>query len=78
MVKTRSLDYYEKDFHISRAYAYLAAAIITSGVACNDEQFLESDWCTLLRDFCSLFDEQNNKQNIQRIEVKNDRFDSFS
>ena len=78
MVKTRSLDYYEKDIHIVKAYAHLSAAIIKSGVACNDKQFLESDWCVLLKDLCSLFEEHNSEQ-IQRIkEVKDDRFDSFS
>ena len=38
-------------------YANLAAAILDSGIKCNDTRFLESDWADILRDLCSLDDE---------------------
>lgn len=38
-------------------YANLAAAILDSGVRCNDTIFLESAWASVLREICSLDDE---------------------
>ena len=35
-------------------YANLAAAILDSGVRCNDTAFLESDWADILREMCRL------------------------
>ena len=35
-------------------YANLAAAILDSGVRCNDTTFLESDWADILREMCRL------------------------
>ena len=35
-------------------YANLAAAILGSGVKCNDTTFLESDWADILREMCRL------------------------
>lgn len=45
-------------------WALLAAAIIKSGVQCNDQEFLESDWCQALRDIIDLSN-------------KNEKSDSF-
>lgn len=38
-------------------YANLAAAIIADGRKHNDQAFLNSDWCDLLRGLCQLDDE---------------------
>ena len=37
-------------------YANLAAAILESGVKCNDTRFLESDWADVLKGICMLDD----------------------
>ena len=37
-------------------YANLAAAILESGVKCNDTRFLESDWADVLKSICMLDD----------------------
>ena len=39
------------------SWASLAAAIIRSGEVCNDQRFLESDWCDTLKYMCQLDDE---------------------
>lgn len=45
-------------------YANLAAAILDSGIKCNDTAFLESDWADTLRDICVLDDEMYGNRNI--------------
>lgn len=35
-------------------YSALAAAIIASGIKANDQRFLESDWCSTLRDIVDI------------------------
>lgn len=35
-------------------YANLAAAVLDSGVRCNDTTFLESDWADILKEMCRL------------------------
>lgn len=37
-------------------YSNLAAAILESGIRCNDTLFLESDWADTLREICALDD----------------------
>ena len=41
-------------------YANLAAAIIEDGMKHNDEVFLKSDWCDMLRGLCQYDDEMHN------------------
>lgn len=43
-------------------YANLAAAILSSGVRCNDTTFLESDWADVLREICYLDDKMYGKR----------------
>lgn len=43
--------------HYHSPYASLAAAILESGVKCNDTRFLESDWADVLRELCAIDDE---------------------
>lgn len=43
--------------HYHDGYANLAAAILDSGIRCNDTEFLESDWADTLRYMCTLDDE---------------------
>lgn len=45
-------------------YANLAAAILDSGVRCNDTTFLESDWADILREMCRLDDKMYGNKNI--------------
>ncbi len=51
-------------------YANLAAAILDSGVRCNDTTFLESDWADILRDICSLDDEMYGNRSIESDRTK--------
>lgn len=39
----------DEDRAIKRAYSKLAAAIIASGEAANDQVFLKSNWCEALK-----------------------------
>lgn len=43
--------------HYHDGYTNLAAAILDSGIRCNDTEFLESDWADTLRYMCTLDDE---------------------
>lgn len=54
---TKHGDYYSP-------WANLAAAIIESGKKCNDQRFLQSDWCDTLRSICRLDDEMHGNRNI--------------
>lgn len=48
-------------------YANLAAAIIADGHKHNDQVFLSSDWCELLRWICELDDKLHGHGGIARI-----------
>lgn len=53
------------------AYANLAAAIIIDGRKHDDQVFLNSDWCDLLKWLCQLDDElHSRKDTTQRIPRK--------
>lgn len=45
-------------------YMALANAIIKSGVKYNDQSFLQSDWCEVLRELIKLGDKNSNKVHI--------------
>lgn len=47
---------YKSKFPYHDGYANLAAAIIESGTNSNDTRFLNSDWCSTLREICALDD----------------------
>lgn len=60
-------------------YANLAAAILDSGVKCNDTRFLESDWADTLREICSLDDKMYGSRNAKgsraRVHVSSARME---
>lgn len=51
---------------IDRGYATLAAAIVKSGQKENDTRFLQSEWCSMLKEICRLDLEmfENNRTTI--------------
>lgn len=50
-------------------YANLAAAILDSGVRCNDTTFLESDWADILREICRLDSIMYDNKNIVSLDT---------
>lgn len=54
-------------YHYHNPYTKLAAAILESGVKCNDTRFLESDWADLLREICSLDDKMYGGKNTNQV-----------
>lgn len=53
--------------HYHNPYANLAAAILETGVRCNDTRFLESDWADLLRELCVLDDKMYGGKNTNQV-----------
>lgn len=53
--------------HYHNPYANLAAAILETGVRCNDTRFLESDWADLLRELCALDDKMYSGKNTNQV-----------
>lgn len=59
-------------------YANLAAAIVKSGIECNDTRFLKSDWCDTLKDICRLDYEMHGGKNtnthvsLAKLDIKED------
>ena len=51
-------------------YANLAAAILDSGVRCNDTTFLESDWADILREMCRLDNIMYGNKNVVSIDTR--------
>ena len=51
-------------------YANLAAAILDSGVRCNDTTFLESDWADILREMCRLDNIMYGNKNMVSIDTR--------
>ena len=51
-------------------YANLAAAILDSGVRCNDTTFLESDWADILREICRLDNIMYGNKNIASLDTR--------
>ena len=51
-------------------YANLAAAILDSGVRCNDTAFLESDWADILREMCRLDNIIYGNKNIVSLDTR--------
>lgn len=54
-----------KKYRYHNPYANLAAAILESGVRCDDTAFLESDWADNLREMCILDDEMYGHRNVK-------------
>lgn len=51
-------------------YANLAAAILDSGVRCNDTAFLESDWADILREMCRLDNIMYGNKNVASLDTR--------
>ena len=51
-------------------YANLAAAILDSGVRCNDTTFLESDWADILREMCRLDNIMHGNKNVVSLNTR--------
>ena len=51
-------------------YANLAAAILDSGVRCNDTAFLESDWADILREICRLDNSMHGNKNTISLNTR--------
>ena len=51
-------------------YANLAAAILDSGVRCNDTTFLESDWADILREMCRLDNIMYDNKNVVSLDTR--------
>lgn len=56
--------------HYHEPYVNLAAAILDSGVKCNDTRFLESDWADTLRELCALDDKMYGNRNERSASAK--------
>ena len=51
-------------------YAKLAAAILDSGVRCNDTTFLESDWADILREMCRLDNIMHGNKDVVSLDTR--------